>query len=315
MNDATAKPQSLASALDEVSAWRAEAEQKTRTELAEVDQEIESLQTAMQNLQQQLDALRRFREEVSRRDDRLADEQAGRTYNAIFAALGSQAAALDARAEAVNAAYAERNKALEESLKDPEVAGLMNEYTQFKTLVEPTLAAMPESYRNLMLQHHEKQGRQLQDVLDRQRQTVVNVDAAPLGVEVVFAVDSPAGTPEVLMLVLPVPENVQTDWQKSPENLHTWIAARVVQGVYTACEAAGVSAPRAMYGGHQGLLAIEVEIHGAKDDIGDRVKSAVDTAISTAHELTAAKVQVDARSVQVDNLLPPEDGQEPEHGG
>jgi hypothetical protein len=315
MNDATAKPQSLASALDEVSSWRSEAEQKTRTELAEVDQEIESLQTAMQNLQQQLDALRRFREEVARRDDRLTEEQTGRTYNAIFAALGSQAAALAARAELVAAAYQTRNKALEDALANPETAALMAEYKQFKSLVEPTLAAMPESYRKVMLEHHEKQAEQLQEIIDRQNQTVVTVDGPQVDADVVFAVDSPSGAPEVLMLVLPVPDTVQTDWQKRPEDLHTWIAARVVQGVYTACEASGVATPRAMYGGHQGLLAIEVEINGSKSDIGDRVRDAVNAAVQGAQELSGAQVRVEARPVQVDHLLPPEDAQEAEHGG
>jgi hypothetical protein len=314
MSDATAKPRSLASALADVGSWRAEAEQKTKSELAEVDAEIESLLTAMQNLQQQLEALRRFRDEVARRDTSLGDEQSGKVYHAIFGALTDQAAALGARAAQVTAAFEQRKRTLDEAMANPDTAKRMAEYKQFKAVVEPTLAAMPESYRAIVVAHHEAQAKELQALIDLQNASVVRVDGASIAADIAVAVDSPSGAPEVLMLVLPVPDSVQTDWNKRPEDLNTWIAARVVQGVYSACEASGVMLPRAMYGGHQGLLAVEVEIGGAKADIGERVREAINVAART-DELAGAQVEVSARIVAVDNLLPPEDGAEGENGG
>jgi len=57
-------PRSVADALAEVTRRQGEEESRHQAELTEVDQEVESLKTAMANLQQQLEALAKFREEL-----------------------------------------------------------------------------------------------------------------------------------------------------------------------------------------------------------------------------------------------------------
>ena len=100
---------SVASALEEVARWRAEAEERHKAELQEVDTEVESLQQAVANLQQQLEALGRFKEELVGRADRIDEDEIDRCYQAIFGALGEQGGALAGRATLVAEAEGARS--------------------------------------------------------------------------------------------------------------------------------------------------------------------------------------------------------------
>jgi hypothetical protein len=304
---AAASPRSVATALEDVTRWRSEAAGKTKSELAEVDQEIENLGTAISNLQQQIAALRKSREDIAKRDDRLGDEEGTRSYNAVFAALTEQMQSIRERAAGLAQADTSRSQALSEALKDPTVASLMTEYTQFKTTVEPTLKALPESYRGVIMQHHEGVAKKLRDALEKFGGTVSTVDGPELRLDAAFAVDAPDGTPEVVMMVLPIQEEVQANWASRSEDAQTWVAARVVQGLYSALQGAGLNTARAAFGGHQGLLAVEVEVSGAKLDIQQKITEEINKAMAGAQELVGAKIVVAARPMVVDHLLPPEE--------
>lgn len=303
MAKATA-PRKVSDALQEVARWRQETDAKHRSELGEVDQEIESLRTAVANLQQQLEALRRFRDEVARRGDRTAEEEIDRSYQAIFAALLDQSAALRDRSQAVVKAEKARLDGVWKAIEKSELAPLLVEYNQFKTTVEPTLAALPESYRSVILQHHEQISRRLNDHVRAQTNAPVQVDGGKLEAEVVLAVDAPEGKPEVLMLVLPVDESAQPGGGGTL--LHS-ISTRVVDAIRKGCADAGLKNAEPAFGGHQGLLAVEVDVNGARDDVGAKVQAAIEAALASADDLRAAGVVLGARTVVVDHLLPPEE--------
>lgn len=309
MANANAAPRSVSSALEEVTHWKSETAQKSKNELGEVDQEVENLRTAINNLQQQIEALQRSREEIATRSDSLNEEEISRSYNAVFAALLDQAESVRIRAAEIAEGDAARARKLMEALKDPAIASKMTEYTQFKTTVEPTLAALPESYRGVILQHHEGLAKQLKDLLGNIGGTPASYEGPGIAVDVVFAVDAPEGTPEVLMLVLPVQEQVHADWATRQEDAQTWLAARVVQAVYAACTSAGLANSRAAFGGHQGLLAVEVELGGARGDVGQMVTDELIRAFVGSAELRDAKIEVRPRQLVVDHLLPPEDAE------
>lgn len=300
-------PRTVAAALEDVAKWRSEASQKTKSEISDVDQELEKFQAAINSLQQQIEALRRSREEIAKKDGAFVEEEIGRSYNAVFAALTEQMEAVRARATDLAESDSSRAEALAQAIKDPAIAALMTEYTQFKTSVEPTLKGLPESYRAVILQHHEGISVKLRAALEGAAGTPAAVDGPNLIVDAVYAVDAPEGTPEVLMMMLPVQEQVGTDWQGRSEDAQTWLAARVIQGVYTALQAAGLDKARVAFGGHQGLLAVEVEIGGAKNDFGARLQEALVKALAGSKELAAAKITVNARELVVDHLLPPEE--------
>ena len=319
MNDgnetAAITPRSLASALDGVNAWRQEQESKTQAELAEVDSEIESVKSAIANLTQQLDALHRFRDEVSRRTTHVSPEETTRRYQGIFTALLEQHQSLTARSALVRAATTARDQALLGSLADPAAAALVRDYEQFRTAVAPTLGALPESYRAVILQHHESVTARLKALVESHGTSVAEVDAPTLTLDVALAIDTGEGAPDVLMMVVPVSEHVNGRAGSRPEDAETWIAARVLQGLYEACAASGLHNAHAAFGGHQGLLAIEIEVPGVGAEFATEVAAAIARVVGASKELRGAKVSIAAHAVPVDHLLPPETSEEADDVG
>lgn len=308
-------PRSLASALEEVAAWRSEQEGKAKAELAEVDSEIDSVRSAIANLTQQLEALRRFRDEVAQRTDVVGPEETARSYKAIFSALLSQQAALEARSAAVRARIDERDRALLSSLQDPAAASLVREYEQFRSAVAPTLAALPESYRAVLQAHHEGVTAKLRALVEAAGTSAVTVDEAPITLDVAVAMDDAEGAPPVLMMVVPATEAVNGRPGARPEDPQTWVAARALQGLYEACAAAGVAGAHAAYGGHQGLLAVEIEAVGMDASFATQVTAAITRVAAAAKELQGAGVVIQPMIVPVDHLLPPESGEEATDAG
>lgn len=303
-------PTSVIGALESVSRWRIDTEARHKAELEEVDQEVQSLEQSIQNLQQQLEALQKFRGELVERSTRIDEEETQRTYAAIFGALGHQVEDLQARAAKVAEAEAAGAAALADAMKDSATAPLLKEYEQFKTQIEPTLSSLPESYRSVILQHHEGVVAKLREHLAQAGTAPVQVEGDPVSVDLVFAVDAPEGAVELVMLVLPVQEETYTGWHARGEDLQTWFAARVVQALYQAAATLGQPAAQAMFGGHQGLLAIEMEIGGGNpEEVAETLEAAFAAAVA-APELQAAGVTVQPRRVSVDHLLPPEEDED-----
>jgi len=281
--------------------------------LAEVDQEVESLRTAMANLQQQLQALGKFREELVARLESVSTGASQRTYEAIFQALREQAQALSGRAAAVANVARSHQLSVDEQLEDEEIKTLLTEYQQFKEQVEPHIASFPDSYRAVLEGKHQEVQERLREALGDAGAEPPEVEAEAMNADVVVAVDAPQGVAEVVMMVLPVIEHVQTAWAEREEDLQTWLAARAMQAVYEVCHAFGLPGAQAMYGGHQGLLAVEVEL-GAGEPAAVRtaLSETLDRVFASAPELQAAKVEVRAQPVDVDHLFPPEDEEIPE---
>jgi len=302
---------SVADALGEVSSWRSESEAGHRKKIDEAEQEIESLKAAVANLQQQLEALDKYRDGLVADTDQFAADEVAKSYEAIFSTLAEQSKGAVARAAQVAESERARADALSEALGSSEVAPLLAEYEQFKSTVEPTLAALPDSYRSVILEHHQKIEVRLREHLASVASGPVEVDAEPLDLDVVVAVDAPEGAAELLMMVLPVDEAVHANWVEREDDLQTRLAARAVQGLYTACHAMGMDGVQAMFGGHQGLLAVELEVPEVDaDELQAKLDQALGDCLSQAPELVEAKVGAKACYVSVDHLLPPEDDDE-----
>lgn len=294
-------------ALDEIASWRAEQEGKKQKELAEVEQELGTLRTALESLQQQLEALETFKAQLTDGEGDIELQEIERAYASIFDALASQATRVAQRATLVAEAEQARTDATLESLARSDSAPLFEEYRQFRTTVQPTLAALPESYRSVVTQHHEQLAAKLRETVGRLLAGPVTLDAEPLEVEVVYGIDAPEDAPELLIVVLPVADEVHGRWVSRDEDLQTWVAARVVQAIYQAVREAGPAGAQALCGGHKGLLAIEADLVGAKGDIGAVVQRQLEAVLGSAPELVAAGLKVTVREVSVDYLLPPEE--------
>ena len=300
---------SVADALGEVAQWRAEEEARHSAELAEVDQEVASLQTGIENLKQQLEALGRFRTELLGKASEIDQSQSAKTYEAVFGVLAEQREHLTQRADALLVAEQERDAKLAETLDDPAIKNLLAEYQAFVENVQPTLASIPPTYRAVIEETSRKQREELESRLGGLGTEPIGTDEPALAVDVLLAVDAPEGDAEVLMVVMPVADGVHNAWQDRPEDLQTRLAARVMQAVFSTTKALGLPGNQGVFGGHREQLAVEIELVGGQSaPVAERFRSAVQDALSSAPELQAGKVHATARVVDVDSLLPPEEG-------
>ncbi len=297
---------SLEAALEGVAAWRQEAEVRQARELSEVDEELEKLRAAIADYQRRIESLDRFRSTLRGKNARVDQEEVVRSYEAIFSVLRAQSSALAARADVVAAAEAVQVAGMIPTLRASESAPLLTEYEQFRAS-EHSLNELPPSYRKVLRHHHGKVVERLRAVVEALEDEAVSVDADGMAVELAFTIDSPEDAPDLLILVLPVSDTVHTEWQQRNDDLQTWLAARAMQGVYEAAHALGVPSVQAMYGGHQGLLALEVELPVTGDaDVRAVIEDKLAHALGSAPELAGARLEVAVRHVPVDFLLPPE---------
>lgn len=300
------RTRSLAEALDEVARWRADELARHAADVAETDQEIASLKAAIVNLQQQLAARERARQDLAERLPSVNAMEVERRYHAVFSALGQQATAISDRSARLADAARDREARLADTLSRGEMAAVYEEYTQFKTQVEPTLKALPESYRKALLGHHEQVSAKVKIAVEEALSAPVTLEAEPLAVDVVYAVDAPEGQPEVMMVVCPIVETAVSRWQERGDTLELHLAARVTQAVYIGLTEAGLGTARVTTGAHRDLLVIEQEVVGARPNLSQIVGAALQRVTGASPELAGARVTVGVRQVDVENLLPPE---------
>lgn len=265
---------------------------------AELERQRDILRAAIADLSGRLDAVER---ELSVPDPEPPPPR-------VVDTLLLHAAALEARARLVSEASTRQRSALRESLAaDPRSVGLLTEYEQFETAMRPILSNLPDGYRSALLAHHETVTRRLGTQVAAMARAPITVDAEPLVVEVVIALDAPQGAPELLVAVAPVTEATATGWTERSDDLQTWLAARVVQALYEALAAAGLPSAEIASGGHEGLLALEVDVQGASRDLDALVEERLSVALSAAGEISSARVEVVIRRVEMDVLVPPEE--------
>jgi len=299
----------VAEALEAAQQWRTDSAARHDAELKEVEQELGSLQAAVQNLQQQIDALQSFKAELEAKTGELDAEGGQREYQAIFDTLQGQSKGMGERDDLVVAARKARLDDLPARLAAGDAAADVAEYEQFMSTVEPTLKHLPESYRDALLEVHAKKVAKVRGHVAAALDGPVEVTGAELGVDVVYAIDAPEGAPELIVVVVPVAAEVHQGWMEQPEGAQLWVAGRVAQALYEAAAKVGFVQAQALSGGHLDLLAVEMELVGADAKIADALRASLG-ALGNAPELIAAKVSVTATELPIDTLLPPEDDEE-----
>lgn len=295
----------LSAILMDVRAWRQEADDAHAKQLREVDDEVARLREAIENLQRELTALSGFRDELATRRRTVAREQSQRAHERIFDVLGRQSTALEERAFAAAEAELNRMAKIEETIRSSEKGTLFSEYEKFAANL-PSLAALPASYRDVLTSHHQAQGEQLRAWVYELDAGPAQIEAEPLKLDIVYTVDQVEGEPELVSIVVPVDETVYSNWRDRTEDIQLSLAARVVQALYETAHALGMARSHAMYGGHRGLLAVELEFpRGHDKDLSGLIQASLDAILSSAPELNAARITARAAMVPVDFLLPP----------
>ncbi len=298
---------SVTEALAEVDRWKADEEARHQAELVEVEQEIKNLETAIDNLKQQLDALLTFKGELEEKASDLPLREVERAHQALFATLQGQADRLAEREKAVAEVIAKRADALAAGLDERGLSAKVVDYQKFRTELEPTLHNIPASYRGAVIAAHEALTADLRAAVTELLSGSAELDAESLQAEIAWCVDAPEGTPELLVVVVPVSDQVHVGWLERDDGLQTWMAARVVQAIYEAAARTDFVRAQAICGGHMSLLAIEVDLEGAPDGFVPAFEERLGGLLVGSAELGGARVALTARSVHVDYILPPGD--------
>jgi hypothetical protein len=309
---ATTKSQMIVDALSEVDRWRAELSRRSgggRAALREradgLRAQIDGLQAELASTQAELDGLG-----VSMDDpERQANERA---YRALYGILLEQSQRLTDRSERVVAARERRLARVESDLAQGEAAHLIREYKQFIEHVEPTLQGMPAGYREVVRAHHDQVVSQLRAHIGELLHSPITMDDELVEVEIVYAVDPPEGDAELLVCVLPVREEVFTEWEQAAESVDTWLTARVAQALYETLHAVGAPQLEPVFGGHQGLLAIETELPEGTFDVLGIFEERLHASLNDDTALPMAGVVVHPRHVCVDYLFPADEADDAE---
>lgn len=292
------QPGSVADALRALDQLRADAQARQQGRLAEVDEEIARLEESITNLQSQIATLQESRREIEQSDETAAIPGGPQK---LFEVLRAQASVLAQRAQAWSEAVAECEARKEQALQSPEIAPLVAEFQQFKEGGEAALAQLPPSYRKAIEEVHNKVRRELEGHLERLSEVPV-LDVEPIKLDVVFSADE-----GLVMLITPLSEQVYTQWASGSAGLDNRVAAKVVESLYSALRGTPVEAAEAMYGGHEGLLAMELEIPPDLEGFPARLESAFEQVLGASAEIQGAKVNIQLVSVPIDLLLPGEE--------
>lgn len=296
-------PHTVLDVLQDVTAWRSDADAQHQAKLAEVDDELAKLRAAMEDIQRQLTALGDFRGSLEDRSAALRDEQARRAHEGIFAALRTHADALAVRAREAVACDDGRKAEIRRRIDASPLRDALAEFTQFHANVA-SLATLPASYRDALLLHHGAQEASVRAFIEQNDPGPTPLASAPLAVDVVITIDASDGQPELVSVVLPLGEDLLHGWRDASDTLSVHLACKVIEGLYRHAHAKGITRAHALSGGHRGLMAVELELGAADASTGDEVTAAIERALGSSALLRAAQVQVRVHRVPTDYLMP-----------
>jgi hypothetical protein len=303
--DAPPPVQSVAAVLGKVRAWRDQSADEHKRQLLEVDGEIVKIKQAVEELQRQLTALDGFREELASQRAELEREHAQRAHDEMFRLLQKQAKALASRATDAQNAAKTRESVIEACIQQSDMGKVLEEHAQFRSGL-PQLQQLPASYRDALVAHHTAQAGRIKTFVQQADPGPPQLDAPELCLDVIYTVDAVEDEPALISIVMPIVEAAHTEWRDRDEDLQLQMAARVVQAVYTAAHELGMTRSHAMYGGHRGLLAVELELGGDHGtSLGPRLERALTDILGQAPELGLVSVTPRVQHVPVDYLLPP----------
>lgn len=247
----------LVQALEGVARWRESQEHAAQVRLEEIGDDRERLEADIEELRRQLAELDKLRLDVEADQVRLASKELRRTREAVESGVDQEAAVLAGLEERYAAALKGRDERLAALLAGDDVARLVDEYEQFRSL-EPTLASLPKGYRDAVLAHNESVLRRLEPIFEAASAPLQASDLEPTAITIVASLNPDSGPPEALALILPVTFAVYEDWANRNEDLRAVLAYRVVAALGAALEQVGVPDAAVQYADYRGLLAIQV---------------------------------------------------------
>lgn len=311
--------QNVKSVMEDAARWRELEGERRQQAQADFEAQKGALETEVADLEAQLARARRDLEEAlanaasqAALDPDLDVATAARTREGLTEVMSLQCAELTKRAEQGVSAEVERRLALEDWLSGQGMSEQLTSYRQFEDTVRPTLDKMPESYQQVVLGHHNQVVSALREAVESYWAEPSSIDAEPLPLDLVFAVDELEGQPDLLVVVTPVIAEAYAAWETREPDAHTWVFTRVLQAIYEALESAGVPNSEVMAGPHEGVIALEADVVGASSDLNEKVEQALSRVLSEAPELGAVHLTFNIHQLSADDLLPPEEDSDAE---
>ncbi len=283
----------LVSALQQIGRDRARLEDEVDAAIAEIVREEKVNRKAIEEGHRRLVALRVVRREHEDKRLQISETVARWEADAIREGLRRDRERFLARVALVDEAVRHRDAQLEAELLRPEVAVSVGEYENY-LLAEPSLGSMPAAIRRSVVEKHQRLLRKLDPYIRAANVGPPPLATASLGLGLVAAADPSEGPPEALVVVLPVPYEVYSDWRDRPEDLATQLTYRVLGAVFRLLDALGASDAPVHYDEVHGNLAIQVWLgdHVVEGELRERTLELIEGAYEEAAELWAASVEI-----------------------
>ncbi len=303
----------MQAALEAVASWRREVEEAAARRQREFDSEEERLQADIAELQRQLKNLGGLREEASKALSELPSQADQRLHEAILGALKVDGGIITERAGLYGLAAKAREERVAALASEPGMAQKLEAFEQLETNREATLEAVPAFYRNLLLQQHEENRRQLAPLFDALSSEIPPLQVDHSGITLVASVDPVAGPPEALAVILPISFEAYQRWAEREEDLETWIGYRVVAAVSAALSRINASDAPVQFAPYKNnQLAIQVWLADSQAD-GDLMacfNEEIDRLQAGAAELRTAGITLGVTWQPPEVIAPATDEQE-----
>lgn len=297
-------PRRIEDAYSQVERWRLAAVGQELQAAEAVEQAIAEHEASIAELREAVAALEAGRDAVYARADAVAGERDTRTYEAFFEILLEQSLDLEVRGLAMREAEDQDDSRWLRLLAASPLAKQLAEYVEYRRKIEPGLSAFPDEYGSTVRQHHDEVKAELVAWFESQDLALPKLELRELTLDVVVGVDEPEDGVAVVMVVLPVPSAVQARWAERPAGIGLALAARAVEGLYKAAHHMGYRSAQVLFGGHRGLIAIELEVEGDPYELGSALAGAVQAALDRSPDLESARVRAQVSVVNIDHLLP-----------
>jgi hypothetical protein len=311
--DSKGQQPAMLAALEAVANWQREVEEDAARRQRDVDSEEERLQSDIAELQRQLKNISSLRVEANKQLEDLPAQVEQRTHEAILGALQADGELLAERAAQYTAAAKARDEKVSTLASEPGMAQKLEAFEQLELNRESTLGAVPAFYRNLLLQQHEENRRQLAPLFEALSAEVPTLEVDHRSVTIVASVDPVSGPPEALAVILPIAFDAYQRWADRDEDMQTWIGYRVVSAVSAALNRIGASDARLQFVPYKNeQLAIQVWLADSEAD-GDlvaRLNEEIERLKAGAAELRTAGLDIGVTWQRPEVIAPASDEQE-----
>ena len=298
------EPASFVDALNEAARRRIDAEVEINAALDRLSAEEAHTIQAIDEAHRRIEALRAQRSALEDRRAALTADRYRAEQEAMRAGLQADRDRFMQRAALGREAAGARNAAIAAELRAPELATAMQETERFQAEVEASLPTLPPSYRRAALENQQRNVRRLAPYAAALNCVTPTLNAEVEAITVVACASPAEGRPEALVLVLPVPFSVYSDWSTRPEDLASMLAYRMVAALHRLLGDLGTPNAMVEYVEVHGCLAVQAWLadHDVIGDLQERTLEHIRRAYEDSVELVKAAIEVHAAWIRPEVL-------------